>query len=75
MERVVSSMNSTRTWVTPPREPDIEKPFNQRTALINSEVPSEKGFFWRGSSHTGSAENAGDLDELNGGLGGIHFCD
>jgi hypothetical protein len=22
MERVVSSMNSTRTWVTPPREPE-----------------------------------------------------
>ena len=24
MERVVSSMNSTRTWVTPPREPVLE---------------------------------------------------
>ncbi len=29
----------------------------------------------RGSGPTGSAEDTGDLDELDGGLGGIHFRD
>ena len=65
MERVVSSMNSTRTWVTPPREPIVRA--HQHGAGSKGPV--------RGPERTGSAEDAGDLDELDGSLGGIHFCD
>lgn len=33
------------------------------------------GRLYRGLGHTGSAEDSGDLDELDGSLRGIHFCD
>lgn len=35
MERVVSSMNSTRTWVTPPREPVEAQGTNQSFSFPN----------------------------------------
>ena len=56
MERVVSSMNSTRTWVTPPREP-----------AILSDLPFPSFLLIPGCKYrTSAAENAGDLDELDG---------
>lgn len=75
MERVVSSMNSTRTWVTPPREP-----FAMGGGTNQHLFSCVKGRR-RGPNrlvvllHTGSAEDSGDLDELDGSLGGIHLCD
>lgn len=56
MLRVVSSMNSTRTWVTPPREP----------VCILSDLPSSYSYVFSHSMRTGAAEDAGDLDELDG---------
>lgn len=82
IERVWSSMNSTRTWVTPPREPkSIIRNKDQPFFLSPSPTPSlatrgevsslEIGgrFLFR----TGTAEDAGDLHELDGLLRGIHF--
>lgn len=63
MLRVVSSMNSTRHWVTPPREPAP----SQILLSFQLDVPEA-----RGRRRTGAAENAGDLDELDGDLGGFH---
>lgn len=65
MERVVSSINSTRTWVTPPREPG----FQAHQHLRGLEAS------FRRAGRTGSAEDSGDLDELDGSLRGIHFRD
>ena len=62
MLRVVSSMNSTRHWVTPPREPvQVRIPSSCILSLLRIR-----------RRRTGTAENAGDLDELDGDLGGIH---
>ena len=62
MLRVVSSMNSTRHWVTPPREPvQVRNPSSCILSLLRIR-----------RRRTGTAENAGDLDELDGDLGGIH---
>lgn len=59
---VVSSMNSTRTWVTPPREPGDD-------SLV--------GFSRAGMKPppTSSPEDASDLDELDGNLALIHDDD
>lgn len=94
IERVWSSMNSTRTWVTPPREPS-KIPFLSAFFLCapllgfpfallrisTAVLPSFFFFFfssWGGSSghlfRTGTAEDAGDLHQLDGLLRGIH-CD
>lgn len=92
MERVVSSMNSTRTWVTPPREPVCRKKFRQQFVPslvyhpppVFSEVGCRSYPFAQSSSswqtlldgcriaRTGATEDAGDLDELDGDLGGFH---
>ena len=63
MLRVVSSINSTLTWVTPPREP---KPFIS-AALRSHLFLSQK--------HTGTAQDTGDLHKLDGNLWCIHICD
>jgi len=63
MERDWSSMNSTRTWVTPPREP-------LEASVFVGPSRCDRVF-----EHTGTAENAGDLDELDGLLLNIHDCD
>lgn len=66
IERVVSSINSTRTCVTPPREPFF---------LIIS-LPYTKKIRYCARLRTGSAEDSGHLDELDGDFGGgIHWCD
>lgn len=118
IERVWSSMNSTRTWVTPPREPipshvssnsicsmtsrrlctvlfrvgslsdemapggqtwccawdgsqpkSTQQPLSSRRGPHRAVVVRHSGKIYR----TGTAEDAGDLDELDGGLGAIHF--
>lgn len=57
MERVVSSMNSTRTCVTPPREPAVCQNFVLAVHLISTiSYPSR----------TSAAEDSGDFDELDG---------
>lgn len=65
MLRVVSSMNSTRHWVTPPREPAQVRMYSSQSALLSCVYRRRR---------TGAAENAGDLDELDGDLGGFHGC-
>lgn len=50
-------MNSTRTCVTPPREPKFV---------------SDITFYPNPVMYTCSAEDAGNLDKLDGNLGGIH---
>ena len=79
MERVWSSMNSTRTWVTPPREPiqyRISLLSFCRQSIGRGYLAGAFEYFEdRGCNRTGTAEDAGDLDELDGLLGGIHFCD
>lgn len=69
MLRVWSSMNSTRTWVTPPREPGnaISKSLLPLRAHQSLCIPG------RVVDRTGAAENPGDLDELDWLLGGIHI--
>lgn len=78
-------MNSTRTWVTPPREPAkfqlgqhfcvlaISLFFARRVAFPRGKIDFDS--ISAGISHTGTAEDAGDLDELDGGLRGIHCRD
>ena len=56
MLRVVSSMNSTLTWVTPPREPI---PFI--SAVLRSHL-------FLSQKHTGTAQDTGDLHKLDGNL-------
>jgi hypothetical protein len=60
IERVWSSRNSTRTWVTPPREP-----VEMLVSLALSGAPNSNRF---GAllHRTGSAQDTGDLDELDG---------
>jgi hypothetical protein len=62
MLRVVSSMNSTLTWVTPPREPIA--PAHQRSplSLSLSQRTSSPG------PRTSSAQHTGDLHKLDGNL-------
>lgn len=50
-------MNSTRHWVTPPREPVPSQ------ILLSFQLDVSEA---RGRRRTGAAENAGDLDELDG---------
>jgi hypothetical protein len=71
MLRVVSSMNSTRHWVTPPREPILCQILLQYPpSFLLSSRDSVRDW----GERTGAAENAGDLDELDGDLGAIHLC-
>jgi hypothetical protein len=59
MLRVVSSMNSTRTCVTPPREP----------AHVQIRIPSSslsRGGSSSPGAHTGTAEDTSDLHKLDG---------
>lgn len=79
MLRVVSSMNSTRTWVTPPREPvsgqnvcsiGALSGFARTGTAEDCEIMSAK----LRSAYEPPAHTAGDLDELDGDLGGIHVC-
>ena len=56
MLRVVSSMNSTRTCVTPPREPF--EWLDTFLASMLSRAPLS-------ASHTGTTEHSGDLNELD----------
>lgn len=74
MLRVVSSMNSTRTWVTPPREPvvvyhgQIENSFffpHLPQSIFSSSFLPESIANWA-MRRTGAAEDSGDLDELDG---------
>ena len=58
MLRVVSSMNSTRTWVTPPREPARD----QKTTLLDS-FPCVLCILL---PLTSTAEHSGNFDELDG---------
>lgn len=63
-------MNSTRTWVTPPREPrkdGISARRSHRMKKIADQNFSTK------AERTGTAEDTGDLDELSGLLAGIHL--
>jgi hypothetical protein len=73
IERVVSSINSTRTCVTPPREPNFFKLVSfarmQRTRRCSRTLEG-----WR-VVHTGTAQDSGHLDQLDGDLGGFHDCD
>ena len=70
MERVWSSMNSTRTWVTPPREPlKLEVSLDPSSQCQRLSLP----FASAGLRRTGAAQNAGDLHEFDGLLRGIHF--
>jgi hypothetical protein len=64
MDRVWSSMNSTRTWVTPPREP-------ANKSVIAKGLGCVLGFC-DGGRRTCSAEDAGDLDKLDWLFSGIH---
>lgn len=88
IERVWSSMNSTRTWVTPPREPrEKSHQISLIVRLSRGSTPSWPSslcrpegcgrdfWFWfcLGLFRTGTAEDAGDLHELDGLLRGIHF--
>lgn len=70
MLRVVSSMNSTRTCVTPPREPDLVSRSRTRQILHREDCGGrgealEKGGVLR---HTGTAQNPGHLHQLDGNL-------
>lgn len=72
MLREVSSMNSTRTWVTPPRDPilvSLSRSHFPQQGILHSPFPIS------GQKHTGTAEDTSDLDELSGLLvgGGIHL--
>lgn len=94
MDRVWSSMNSTRTWVTPPREPAKRQSANfvrrsnnatpqrlssspqtclAKRARRSASIPRSTSTNESVSGYrTGSAENAGHLDQLDGGFGRIH---
>jgi hypothetical protein len=61
----VSSMNSTLTWVTPPREPAI---YNGISKLS---IFPRFVFVW--SAHTGSPEDSGDFNELDRNLARVHL--
>lgn len=61
IDRVWSSINSTRTCVTPPREP--VPPHQSAVGIQNLE-----GLRLR----TSTAQNSGHLDQFDGLLGGIH---
>lgn len=65
----VSSMNSTRTWVTPPREPAKS---NMQRQPLYPRLRACALMHIRRKRLTGAAEHAGDLDELDGDLSGIH---
>jgi hypothetical protein len=84
MDREASSMNSTRTWVTPPREPG----YRRLSISVHLQFPSPIPHFARfihlsillhcsragaKGGLTGATENLDDLDELDGSLGGLHF--
>jgi hypothetical protein len=71
MERVWSSMNSTRTWVTPPREPARRESSSVCVLDGGGVLKESEGK----TSRTGPAQDAGNLDELDGSLLGIHFDD
>lgn len=89
-------MNSTRTWVTPPREPERHKnhslvfgviwkfrcfilEFSQRAIGGGDGRQSPRILnilnlcSGSGRARTGAAEDTGHLDELDGGLAGIHL--
>lgn len=59
MLRLVSSMNSTLTWVTPPREP-----VSTWSVIVSSAFSA--------FSRTGAAEDSGDLDKLNRNFSRVH---
>ena len=67
MDRVVSSMNSTRTWVTPPREP-----VRPRTPVVHCQriLP----LLCPPAAASSDIRRTGDLDELDWLLSGIHGC-
>jgi hypothetical protein len=69
MDRVVSSMNSTRTWVTPPREPSFKLPSQSLFSVFPSIFYPVAGGAFR---LTGAAEDLDDLDELDSDFGRIH---
>ena len=75
IDRVWSSMNSTRTWVTPPREPAPSQSLSRCRPQEGTCPKRDRSKSRRAgsSSRTGSAEDSGDLHKLYGGLGGIHF--
>lgn len=66
MLRDWSSIKSTRTCVTPPREPIQEVTLE---LLYGLEICSCSR-----SQLTSSAEDAGNSDKLNGNLGRVHIC-
>lgn len=81
MERVWSFMNSTRHWVTPPREPVIYPSACHSLkshCILHGSLTAPflfLFFLWGDSeiSRTGSAKDTGDLDEVDGGLSRVHF--
>lgn len=63
IDRVWSSMNSTRTWVTPPREPVAHKEqISHGPVVCDCLSAARSGQPLR----TGTAQDTGDLDELDG---------
>lgn len=60
--RLVSSMNSTRTWVTPPLEPIVAD------TLANVQLYLETR-----ETRTSTAEDFDDFDKLHGNFAGIHL--
>lgn len=71
MLRVWSSMNSTRTWVTPPREP-VAVSFDSKFRVccrVFRIANVQQG------NRTGSAQDTGDLDKLDGLLRSFHIGD
>jgi hypothetical protein len=74
MERVWSFMNSTRHWVTPPREPVvIRQPAILSRCASSDDCMRASRSKSSESSRTGSAKDTGDLDEVDGGLSRVHF--
>lgn len=70
IDRVWSSMNSTRTWVTPPRDPIVQQSqVSHRPAVCDCFSAARSGQVLR----TGTAQDTGDLDQLDGLLGCVHF--
>jgi hypothetical protein len=65
IERVVSSMNSTRTWVTLPREPSN---FLSTDFFLLNLIRDIKAV----GRQTGTTENFNDLHEFNGSFGRLH---
>ena len=65
MLRDVSSMNSTRTCVTPPREPISRR-------VVSASNTRHMATFG-GGSRTGSAQDSCDLHQFDGNLASIHI--